>query len=64
MLVQCHEERYVAKWYGACNSAKAALDECFRREKEAKRDANLLKAREWDRKFEVYLARKADQKTK
>ena len=60
-LVLCHEERYVAKWVGACNDAKAALDECFRREKEAKRDANLVKARDFDRRFEQYLAKKAEK---
>jgi len=57
-LVTCHEERYVAKWVGACNEVKAALDLCLRKEKEVKRDANLLKARDWDRKFERYLERK------
>lgn len=29
-LVQCHEEHYVAKFWGACNDAKYALDMCFR----------------------------------
>ncbi len=29
-LVTCHEERSIAKFWGACNDAKHALDMCFR----------------------------------
>jgi hypothetical protein len=29
-LVKCHEERYIAKFWGVCNDAKTALDMCFR----------------------------------
>jgi COX assembly mitochondrial protein 2 len=36
-LQQCHDEHPVAKFWGVCNGAKLALDECFRREKIIKR---------------------------
>lgn len=36
-LKQCHAENPVAKFWGVCNDAKFALDECFRREKVIKR---------------------------
>jgi hypothetical protein len=61
-LVRCHEEHYLSKWVGGCNDGKAALDQCLRKEKEVKRDANLLKAREFDRKFEEYLTKKEAQR--
>lgn len=51
-LVTCHEEYKFGKWLGACNQFKAELDWCLRAEKELKRDANLIKARDFDRKFE------------
>ena len=31
-LAQCHRERSVAKFFGVCNDAKAALDQCMKRE--------------------------------
>lgn len=58
-LHQCHNEYKVGKWFGACNSVKAALDTCLRHEKDTKRDANLIKARDFDQKFELYLEKKA-----
>jgi hypothetical protein len=29
-LVRCHEVHYIAKFWGKCNDAKAALDKCFK----------------------------------
>ena len=57
-LKRCHEESKWGKWVGACNSIKEELDWCLRKEKEAVRDANLIKARAWDAKFEAYVAKK------
>ena len=48
----------IGKWFGACNDAKAALDQCFRREKEIRRRENMRKAREFDAKFEEYMKQK------
>jgi len=42
----------VAKYFGACNDFKTALDACFRLEKEEKRKLNLQKAREFDKEFD------------
>jgi len=36
-LKSCHAEHPVAKFWGVCNGAKLALDECFRAEKVVKR---------------------------
>ena len=46
------------KFLGACNEVKAALDECFAREKQAKKQENLRKAREFDARFAKVLAAK------
>jgi hypothetical protein len=43
------------KWIGACNDQKRAVDLCFRKEKERKRDLNLIKAREFEKQFEDYM---------
>nr|CCA22679.1 unnamed protein product putative [Albugo laibachii Nc14] len=43
-LKQCHTENPRAKFLGACNEAKRALDDCFRMEKEEKRKQNLVKS--------------------
>ena len=45
LLELCHEERSIAKFWGACNGAKAALDRCFYEEKQLKRKKNFLKSR-------------------
>lgn len=34
----CHAENPYAKFWGACNDTKAAMDACFRKEKEMRRD--------------------------
>lgn len=38
----------MAKFVGVCGSAKAALDKCFRKEKEKKRDENFRRAKASD----------------
>ena len=47
ILCKCHEDNKIAKFFGACNNEKRALDKCFREEKERmakkNRDANLTK---------------------
>jgi hypothetical protein len=42
MLVACHEEKKIGKWFGGCNDVKIELDKCFRLEKEVKRKENLV----------------------
>lgn len=44
-LNRCHEENPMAKFFGACNDCKIALDKCFRKEKIRVRTANLERAR-------------------
>jgi hypothetical protein len=44
---------HTGKWFGACNDLKAAMDSCFREEKEEKRIANLKLARAFDESFEA-----------
>ena len=63
-LNKCHKENEWKKFMGACNEPKALMDICFREEKERKRHANMLKAREFDAKFEAYMAasEKAEEK--
>ena len=55
-LVECHEANKFMKFFGSCNEVKSELDECFAREKEAKKRENLKKAREFDAKFAKVLA--------
>lgn len=45
LLVQCHDEKPYAKFWGACNDPKVAMDDCFRAEKEEKRRANFEKTK-------------------
>lgn len=42
---------HVAKYFGACNEFKTALDACFRLEKEERRQLNFQKAREFEQEF-------------
>jgi COX assembly protein 2 len=55
-MLACHENNPFAKWVGACNDAKAALDVCFKQEKEVKRKANADKARAERDEFEAKWA--------
>lgn len=40
-LVACHRDSPYAKFWGACNEQKWALDRCFREEKAINRHASL-----------------------
>ena len=44
-LTTCHAENGVRKFFGACNAQKAALDACFKAEKESMRAANARAAK-------------------
>lgn len=44
------------KFFGSCNDAKAALDACFRAEKDHKRKQNLEKARADQKQFKEYMS--------
>ena len=60
LLVQCHEENKFAKYFGACNDQKVALDQCFRAEKELKRRQNLAKALKFEAKRAAANKRRAE----
>jgi hypothetical protein len=47
-LVECHDANVYGKFWGACNDQKAAMDACFKAEKDEKRRENLRKARAFD----------------
>jgi COX assembly protein 2 len=55
-LMACHENNPYMKFFGECNDAKAALDLCFKQEKEVKRKANAEKARAQRDEFEAKWA--------
>eukprot|EP00981_Chlorochromonas_danica_P015078 scaffold10372_cov243-Ochromonas_danica.AAC.3 len=63
LLVACHEEHKFGKWFGACNDDKAALDRCFKMEKEIKRKGNMDVAREFDNRFEEYVKQRQEEGT-
>ena len=50
-LMICHRDKPYMKFIGGCNSEKAALDMCFRKEKENTRSGNMRKARDWQKKY-------------
>eukprot|EP00286_Rhodomonas_abbreviata_P013601 CAMPEP_0181326354 /NCGR_PEP_ID=MMETSP1101-20121128/21447_1 /TAXON_ID=46948 /ORGANISM="Rhodomonas abbreviata, Strain Caron Lab Isolate" /LENGTH=78 /DNA_ID=CAMNT_0023434789 /DNA_START=74 /DNA_END=306 /DNA_ORIENTATION=- len=54
-LVSCHEQNPIAKFLGTCNDAKAALDLCFRKEKNSKRKANMVEANRREEKMNELL---------
>lgn len=56
LLLQCHEENPYAKYWGACNDPKIALDKCLRQEKEDRRKANAEKARKSKAAVEARIA--------
>ncbi|KJE91810.1 hypothetical protein CAOG_02893 [Capsaspora owczarzaki ATCC 30864] len=51
-LHQCHSTHSVAKFWGACNDLKNALDDCLGREFEVRRLRNLEEARERNRRVD------------
>ena len=59
-LLKCHEDHPMAKFWGKCNEEKAALDWCFKLEKEKRRAVNARAARERRETFEQARARAAD----
>ena len=63
----CHEANPRMKFLGSCNDEKAALDQCFRDEKQARRRANREAAKRsrarWEkRKTEVAQRRQENGK--
>jgi len=44
-LEQCHKEKTFAKFIGACNHAKSALDKCLSDQYLVNRELNAQKAR-------------------
>ncbi len=44
-LEQCHKDNPVRKFIGACNAAKAALDQCLADEYLVKRELNAEKSK-------------------
>ncbi len=44
------------KFIGACNDAKAALDKCFKAEKDVKRRLNMERAKETEKEFQMVMA--------
>lgn len=54
-FVACHDENPRMKFLGACNTAKTALDDCFREEKIKKRTENLAAARKKKAAFKKRL---------
>ena len=57
-LITCHADHPWAKFWGACNEQKWALDRCFRAEKAIKRKKNLEKARREQERLRARLAAK------
>jgi COX assembly mitochondrial protein 2 len=52
-LVACHEDHSIRKFFGHCNQYKAALDKCFNEEKDERRHANMMVARENRARYEA-----------
>jgi Cytochrome c oxidase biogenesis protein Cmc1 like len=48
-LVRCHEQRSIARWWGACNDAKVALTKCLAEEKRVLRAERQERARQQHR---------------
>ena len=61
-LVSCHENNPFKKYFGACNDHKAALDWCFRKEKQNKRAKNLAKSQKFNEKWEKVKQLREQQK--
>ena len=63
-LNQCHLNNNYAKFWGACNDSKAAMDNCFREEKEARAKLNRAKAKIREEKFNQFLMNEQSEKKK
>jgi len=50
-LNRCHDENPFKKFFGVCNEAKVALNQCFVLEKERQRRRNFLKAKKFNDEF-------------
>ena len=61
-LRECHEGNPRMKFLGSCNAEKAALDACFKREKQERRAANRAVAKKsrarWEHKKAEIAARR------
>lgn len=51
--MKCHEEHPYAKFWGECNDAKAAMDWCFKEEKEEKRRKNYEKTKQFNKNWRL-----------
>ncbi|KAM3575014.1 hypothetical protein VYU27_003035 [Nannochloropsis oceanica] len=60
-LLSCHRQHPLAKFWGACNEEKWALDKCFRVEKEDRRKQNFAKAPRDDGAWSKIVAQKEAQ---
>lgn len=54
-LINCHNDNPYARFWGACNNHRLALDKCFTAEKDPKRAELRRKAREAQDKFSSEL---------
>lgn len=61
-LNQCHINNNFAKFWGACNDSKAAMDSCFREEKVARAKINRERAKIREEKFNQLLLREKNEK--
>ncbi|CEG37437.1 Uncharacterized conserved protein [Plasmopara halstedii] len=57
-LLDCHNDNPYAKFFGACNDVKSALDQCFKKEKIRIRSENLRHAKASD----AYVRRKMQER--
>mmetsp|Transcript_32963 Transcript_32963/g.55546 ORF Transcript_32963/g.55546 Transcript_32963/m.55546 type:complete len:82 (+) Transcript_32963:100-345(+) len=63
-LIKCHEDHSIGKFFGACNDVKAALDACFKEEKEERRIQNFNKAKRNNQAWEDFMATENAKKSK
>eukprot|EP00884_Botryococcus_braunii_P011801 jgi/Botrbrau1/20621/Bobra.113_1s0046.1 len=62
-IVTCHKDHPYAKFWGACNEQKWALDRCFREEKAIKRSINLEKAKVDQERYKAKRALEKEEQT-
>ena len=61
-LEKCHKDNPYVKFFGACDAAKKALDDCFRKEKHVARKKNLAEARKRNALYKDLKQKAADAK--